>query len=230
MTDNSKAVYRALHNVLRELDVDKDGVLPGNMGGSAYRSAEALTAGVRALFVQHDLILVPQESVSHNERYEFNKRVEFTATVEGVYHIISAEDGSSVTIKGVGRGKSTGTTVDVNIASTFALKNALQRFFLVSDNKLEEEGMSDGSAPGPTKAERAAAKAAVTPQPKAKPVANNGEREAQAKIRAEYLNAEEPVLTKEEAGAEIKRLKNAGDKTPYATLLASLEKGELPNG
>lgn len=219
-------VFAALHAVAAELDVDKDGVLPANMSGAAYRTAEAITSAVRALFTKNNLVIVPSEMVVEASNEEFKNRMQFTLVVEGTYQIFHIEDGSSVTIGGVGRGVSTGTAVDANVASTFAFKNALQRLLLISDNRDEAAGMNDGSSQGPSKVERQAQLArertAKRSPAKASPI-----RELQAKVRSEYI--EKGVITSEQANDEIKRLKAKGDDNPFQTLLDSLAKGELPD-
>lgn len=223
-TNMTKKVYGALAKVQAELNVDKDGVLPGNMGGAGYRTAEAITSAVRDLFTKHDLVFLPTERVIESTQEEFKNRMNYSIVVEGKYTIVHTEDGSSVEIQGIGRGVSTGTAVDANVASTFALKNALQRLLLISDNREEEAAMRDGT-PGPTKVERQAQKArsAAKPAPKkASPV-----RELQKKVKEQFID--EGVITPDQANEEIKRLKKAGDDNPYQTLLNALEKGELPD-
>lgn len=223
-TNMTKKVYPALHKVMAELDVDKDGVLPGNMGGSAYRTAEGITSAVRALFTKHDLVFLPTERVIESTQEEFKNRMTYSIVVEGTYEIVHVEDGSSVAIQGIGRGVATGTAVDANVASTFALKNALQRLLLISDNREEEAAMRDGT-PGPTKVERQAQKArsAAKPAPKkASPV-----RELQKKVKEQFID--QGVITSEQANEEIKKLKESGDENPFQTLLNALEKGELPD-
>ena len=217
-------IYPALHKVMGELDVDKDGVLPANMSGSAYRTAEAITSAVRDLFSTHGLIFLPMDRVIESTQEEFKNRMNYSVVIEGTYEIVHIEDGSSVTIRGIGRGVSTGTAVDANVASTFALKNALQRLLLISDNREEEAAMRDGT-PGPTKVERAATKARSAAKPaakKASPV-----RELQKKVKEQFID--EGMITSEQANEEIKRLKEAGDENPFQTLLNALEKGELPD-
>lgn len=226
MTEKVAKVYEALHQVVSELDVEKDSVLPSNMSGAAYRTTEAITAEVRTLFEKNNLILIPSEKVVDTGHIEFNKRLNYYTVIEGKYEIVSLEDGSSVTISGTGRGQSVGTAVDANIASTFAFKNALQRLFLIADRNEEDRAHRDGT-PGPTKAERQAELARNAGKNSASRGPARAKNEFQVKVKEKFIDT--GVVTAEQANEEIKKLRAKGDKNPFETLLNSLEKGELPD-
>lgn len=132
------SVYGAIANVLKALSVEKGGTLPGNMGGKNYITASDLSAEVKRLFVEHGLILAPNEEVINQEIINNNNRLTIAITVKGTYQIIALVDGSHVTIGGVGDGLAIGTSVSSNIASTNALKNALLRFLLVTEQSVED--------------------------------------------------------------------------------------------
>lgn len=218
-------IYEAIGEILRDLDVEKDGVLPGNMGGKAYRTIESVTKGLRSELVSKGVIIVPNEKVISQERWEFTKRMNFSTVIEGTYQLVSTKDGSSITISGTGRGNSMGTSVDANGASSFAFKNAVQRLFLISDNEEETAAMRDGT-PGPTKLERDAAQArGAAPKRATRAKADPKEDKAKVEIKTEFIDS--GIVSKEQVGAEFTKLRNSGDKTPYQTLLGLLEKGEL---
>lgn len=228
------AIYGAVLKVIEGLEIEKDGVLPANKGGKAYRSVEAFTAGIKKLFVENGIILVSNEEVIEQGRHEFKERVTYVTVIHGTYELVSVVDGSSITVSGTGRGHDTGASTDANMASTFAFKNAMQRTLLVAENDTEEAGMRDGT-PGPSRAERAAQGAANAPVRKAAPKragraapskADVDEQMAKEKVRDDFVR--KGVLDGTAANAELAKLREAGDKTPYQTLLAALKKGELP--
>jgi hypothetical protein len=133
-------VYGAIAEVVKALSVEKGGTLPGNMGGKSYYTAADLNAEVKRLFVQHGLIIAPQEELVRQEILNNNNRLTIAITIKGTYEIIAVADGSSITIGGIGDGLAIGTSVSANIASTNSLKNALLRFLLVSEQSVEDAG------------------------------------------------------------------------------------------
>lgn len=149
-------VYTALATVMREISVEKNGMLPPNMGGKPYISAVDLAYATKTLFDANNLVLIPNETVTHDEVFNDNGRKTRTLTIQGVYKVVSTVDGSSETISGTGDGLSTGSSVASNIASTNALKNALLRTFLVTEQSVEDAGK--------TPQKEAPASAANTPQ------------------------------------------------------------------
>lgn len=187
MTNTTPKVYAAIHKVLTALKVDKNGELPSNMGGKSYATAEAVSNGVKNLFVEHNLILVANEEVAHIDTpHHDDKKSRFLVTTRGTYQAIHIEDGSSITFSGLGQGLATGTAIATNIASTFALKNALQRQFLISEDSVEREGQSEQAAPKQDRAQQTVA--AATAPPKKSPVkapADKDNKEALARISAD---------------------------------------------
>lgn len=152
-------VYEGVANTLKHLSVEKNGVLPGNMGGKPYITAHDIAAEVKRKFVENNLIFLPKETVVKHENIQANNRLQVSIVVTGEYTIVSAEDGSSLTVSGTGDGLATGTAVASNIASTNALKNALLRTFLITEQSVEEaakNGLPD-AAPSPAQAKIAKA-------------------------------------------------------------------------
>jgi len=131
-------VYEGVANTLKHLSVEKNGVLPGNMGGKPYITAHDIAAEVKRKFVENNLIFLPKETVVKHENIQANNRLQVSIVVTGEYTIVSAEDGSSLTVSGTGDGLATGTAVASNIASTNALKNALLRTFLITEQSVED--------------------------------------------------------------------------------------------
>lgn len=161
-------VYAGVAKILEHLSVEKNGTLPGNMGGKAYITAQDAAAEVKRQFVENNLVFIPTESLVKHEVIIFKDRLNIATVIEGTYEIVSTEDGSSVTVTGVGDGLATGTAVSSNIASTNALKNALLRTFLITEQSVEDaakNGPADEPARKSAPAERkvAAAKAATAP-------------------------------------------------------------------
>lgn len=162
--NNTPKVYGAIHEVLKALRVDKNGELPSSMGGKNYATAEAVSNGVKNLFVENNLILEANEEVSHVNTPDFgDKKSRFMIVVTGKYRAIHIEDGSFISFSGTGAGLATGTAIAANIASTFALKNSLQRQFLISEDSVEREGNTEQAAPKQNSAQQAAAKATTAP-------------------------------------------------------------------
>ena len=52
-------VYEGVANTLKHLSVEKNGVLPGNMGGKPYITAHDIAAEVKRKFVENNLIFLP---------------------------------------------------------------------------------------------------------------------------------------------------------------------------
>lgn len=169
MTNTTPKVYAAIHAVLKALQVEKNGELPSNMGGKSYATAEAVSNGVKNLFVENNLILEANEELVNIDTPDFgDKKSRFLVTTRGSYKAIHIEDGSSISFSGLGQGLATGTAIATNIASTFALKNALQRQFLISEDSVEREGQTEQAAPKQNSAQQTAA---ATAKPAAKPAA-----------------------------------------------------------
>ena len=181
MTENNvPKVYAAIHNVLKALQVEKGGMLPGNMGGKAYMTAEDISNEVKRLFVANDLIFEANEEVVTDSTADLgDKKMRFQTTITGTYRAIHIEDGSSISFSGTGQGLATGTAVAANIASTFALKNALQRQFLISEAAVDAEGHTEQAPPKQSQAQQTAAKAAPAAPKKASGKAN---QDAQKRI------------------------------------------------
>lgn len=147
-------VHEALGAILSDLSVEKNGQLPANMGGKPYISAVDLSLEIKRKFVDHDLILIPSERViKHEAILGQNQKITYVISVEGEYTILSRRDGSTVTVGAVGDGVAMGSAVAANISSTNALKNALLRTFLVTEQSVEDEaknGPKESSAPAQT--------------------------------------------------------------------------------
>ena len=169
MTDKNEVevphVYKALAEILKNLSVEKNGTLPGNMGGKPYITAVDAAAETKRQFVANGLVFLPSEEVIKHETIQFKERLNVTIVVTGTYTIVSTVDGSSVTVSGTGDGLATGTAVASNIASTNSLKNALLRTFLITEQSVEDapKVVSDSPA-GQSAAQRQIDKArAATP-------------------------------------------------------------------
>lgn len=144
-------VYTALAAILKSLSVPKGGVLPGNMGGKPYITAVDAAAEVKRQFVENDLIFLPNEEViKHENITTADRAVKITIVVKGTYEIVSIVDGSSVTVSGTGDGLANGTAVASNIASTNALKNAMLRLFLITEQSVEDESKNGPAEPKPS--------------------------------------------------------------------------------
>lgn len=193
-------VYTALLAILAELSVAKNGTLPSNMGGKPYLTAVDVARETKTLFVQHDLIIVPNERIHNHETITHKDRINVLISIEGEYRIVSTRDGSDVTITGVGDGLAGGTAVASNIASTNALKNALLRTFLITEQSVEDAAKSGPSEPRPsaTSHKLEQARAATAP-------AGDRVKEIQAKIREAIASG---AVEKDVVNAEMTRLKS----------------------
>ncbi len=217
-------VYTALAGILKSLSVPKGGVLPGNMGGKPYITAVDAAAEVKRQFVDNDLIFLPNEEViKHENIVTADRAVKITIVIKGTYTIISTVDGSQVTISGIGDGLANGTAVASNIGSTNALKNALLRVFLITEQSVEDAAKSGPAETTPSAATRALDNARNTsttpPSPRGKTTAD------QDKIRVNYI--ESGKMTPDEVNNRFKAIeaKNAGKRRAeiFSLLLKELE-------
>lgn len=168
MTNGQPKIYQAIHDILSEMKVEKNGQLPSNMGSAKYATAEAVSNATKNLFIDNKLILVPEEEVADISTPDFgDKKSRFMVTIRGNYQVVHIEDGSSINFSGVGQGLATGTAVAANIASTFALKNALQRMFLISEESVDTAGHTEQVQPRQTEAQRRVQQAPVRRNPNA---------------------------------------------------------------
>ena len=220
--NNTPKIYGAIHNILKALQVEKNGQLPPNMGGKGYATAEAVSNGVKELFVANNIILEANEEVAHVDTPDFtDKKTRFSIVITGKYRAIHIEDGSSISFSGTGTGLATGTAIAANIASTFALKNALQRTFLISEDSVEREGNTEQAAPKQSPAQQAAASAskpaAKAPAPKA---ADKDQEAAHARIR--QLVTDGTYDAANVNALQVKLVKELG--LPKGEVLVELEK------
>lgn len=160
MTYTAPAIHTALAAILKSLSVEKNGQLPGNMGGKSYITATDLNSEAKRKFVEHNLVLIPNEKVIKYEA-QSGTRLQILVAIEGTYTLISTVDGSIVEFGGVGDGVATGSAVASNIASTNALKNALLRLFLVTEQSVEDAAKAgspeaDEKSPAQSKITKAA--------------------------------------------------------------------------
>ena len=167
MTEAPK-VYAAIHKILAHLQVDKTGTLPGNMGGSKYAPASAVSNEVKKQFVAHNLILQSNEEVNKHENIDIQGgKTRIAVSIKGTYTVIHIEDGSKFTFSGTGDGLATGTAVASNIASTNALKNGLLRTFLISEDSVEAASLKEQETPKQSQAQRAASSSKPAAEKKA---------------------------------------------------------------
>lgn len=182
-------IHEAMLAVLGELGVAKNGALPSNMGGKPYITAADVAKEVKTLLVANGAFVLPHEKVvKHEILVSAQGRQTVAVVVEGEYTFVSAEDGSSVTVQGVGDGLATGTAVASNIASTNALKNAMLRTFMITEQSVEEQAKNGiGDEQPESRAVTAAQKGATT---KSKPMAGVAVEELQQAIRAAWESRE----------------------------------------
>lgn len=205
-------VYTALAEILKALSVQKNGTLPGNMGGKPYITAVDAAAETKRQFVQNNLIFLPAEEVFKHETIVHKDRINVAIVITGTYTIISTVDGSSVVVSGTGDGLAGGTAVASNIASTNALKNALLRTFLITEQSVEDAS-KNGTDPEPTATQRKLDSARKTPTRQAAPAGN-----PQAKIR-EWIGTDE--ARKEQANATVQKIKDEQKLTGDALYAAA---------
>lgn len=190
-------VYTALAAILKSLSVEKNGQLPGNMGGKMYITAVDASAEVKRQFVENNLIFLPNESVFRHEVIAHKDRLNTTIVITGEYTIVSTVDGSKVTVAGTGDGLAGGTAVASNIASTNALKNALLRTFLITEQSVEDAS-KQGDTAAPSATQQAINKARNAPAKPARGVTS------QERIR-EWIGADE--ARKGQANEVVTRIK-----------------------
>lgn len=206
MTTETPHVYTALAAILKSLSVEKNGQLPGNMGGKPYITAVDASAEVKRQFVENNLIFLPNESVFRHEVIAHKDRLNTTIVITGEYTIVSTVDGSKVTVAGTGDGLAGGTAVASNIASTNALKNALLRTFLITEQSVEDASKQGDSA-APSATQQAINKARNAP---AKPAQG---ATSQERIRKWIGNDE---ARKDQANAVVTRVKDEQKLTGVA--------------
>lgn len=199
-------VLGSIAGVLSALNVARNGQLPTALGGKSYITAVDASAEVKKQFVENNLIVLSNETVTHHEVLVGEDQRKTTIIgITGTYTIVSTKDGSRETISGVGDGMAIGTSVASNIASTNALKNALLRTFLITEQSVEDSAKNgdDSSSAKPVPAAVATAQRAAKPAAKktpAKPASEEAPKPApapaagranenptKAKIRAEWV-------------------------------------------
>lgn len=139
-------VYIALANILKSFSVEAEGTLPATMSGGKYIKAVDLFNGVKTELVKNNLVLLTNEHVAHSSEVSTGTKLALHVIVSGEYTFVSTKDGSSVSFSGTGEGFAFSNAVAANIASTYALKNALMRTLLASEESVEKEGMTPGDA------------------------------------------------------------------------------------
>lgn len=213
-------VYQALAQILKSLSVEKNGVLPGTMGGKPYITAVDASAEVKRQFVANNLVFVPSERVVRHESIVHKDRLNLVVVVEGNYEIISTVDGSIVSISGVGDGLALSTAVASNIASTNALKNALLRTFLITEQSVEDEG-KNGATEAP--ASTAVKKATATP------TGSYTTKESPTKkaIREEFVD--KGIVDRDTVNRLVKTVRESGatGDTVFDEVLNKLRAGEV---
>lgn len=184
-------VHKGLAAILKHLQVDKSGQLPSNMGGKAYVPAPAISNEVKKQLVANDLFMASNEELIKHEAVAADGRSYkiFTA-IKGTYTFTSTQDGSQVTISGIGDGLASNTAVSANISSTNALKNALLRTFLISEESVEKQSMQDqgGVANDATPRAVKAAASKARPATKSSKDSFSSEKEYKARIKEEYID------------------------------------------
>lgn len=200
-------VYTAVAKILRELKVDKNGTLPGNMGGKPYITAVDVSAAVKTLFADNDLVFFPNEEIFKHDTIVHKDRVNVLISITGTYKIVSTVDGSSEIVSGTGDGLAGGTAVASNIASTNALKNALLRTFLITEQSVEDAA-KNGTPDAPQAAGGTTQKLDRARQTPAKPAAaTNKEHPDKKKVR-EWIGTD--TTRRDQANAASDRLKKSG--------------------
>lgn len=139
-------VYVALANILKSFSVEADGTLPASMSGGKYIRAVDLFNAVKVAFAQNDLVLLTNEHLSCANEVTLGAKLALHVIVSGEYTLVSTRDASSVSFSGVGEGFAFSNAVAANIASTYALKNALMRTLLASEDSVEKEGLTPADA------------------------------------------------------------------------------------
>lgn len=224
MSETNK-IYGAIFNILKEMRVEKGGTLPPQMGNAKYATAEAISNATKNLFVENNLILIPEEKISHIDAPDFgDKKIRYLVTITGEYQVVHTEDGSSIRFSGIGQGIATGTAVAANIASTFALKNALQRLFLISEDSVDTAGHVEQAQPKQTEAQR---RVTEQPQRPAIPAKNPKVAEMRGKIE-EFMavNEVDPSTVSELHGKIVKETGKTREET-LDELYKRLKAGEV---
>lgn len=212
-------VYRALANVIKDLAVDKNGTLPGNMGGKPYITASDVAGEVKNQFVKNSLIFLPNEEVIKQETIQFKERLNVLITITGTYTIVSTVDGSSVVVSGTGDGLATGTAVASNIASTNAFKNALLRTFIITEQSVEDSAKQGEAAPA-VQRQSAAQRKVDSARPQ------SDTKNPKDEIRVEYI--ETGKVSKEQVNTAL-QAHNADGKTnaeAFVLILKDLKDGK----
>jgi hypothetical protein len=216
-------VYKALAEILKSLSVEKNGTLPGNMGGKSYITAVDASAEVKRQFVANDLVFIPNEEVITNEHIVHKDRMNIRIVIRGEYTIVSTVDGSQVTVSGIGDGLATGTAVAANIGSTNALKNALLRTFLITEQSVEDESKNGASQEPPAALKKAQERAAERPTPPRQAASGS-----QQKIVAEFIDPGK--ASREQVNDLTTRIKNETGKKGedlFAEVYKALSNGEV---
>jgi hypothetical protein len=220
-------VHEAIAAILKSLSVEKGGVLPGNMGGKPYITAADAAAEVKRKFVDNDLIFLPNETIYQHKEVVNKDRINVLISVTGHYTIVSTRDGSSVTVSGTGDGLAGGTAVASNIASTNALKNAMLRLFLITEQSVEDAA-KNGDEPRESAVAKKIQRAASTAPPATAAARVASDPPSKKEIRTEWI--EKNRIGKQEVIDHYNKVQKAGNldvAAAYDKVLADLKSGEL---
>lgn len=227
---NVAHVYTAMAEVLKGLSVEKNGTLPGNMGGKPYITASDIASEVKRRFVEVGLVVEVQERVVKHEILTLNNRITIAMVIEGTYIFTSTVDGTQAVVSGVGDGLANGTAVASNIASTNAMKNGLLRTFLITEQSVEDAAKNgiDETVAEPPKAVRQAANGTTNAPTKA---ADENLTKLRDEIKAKVAEIKEATGVDVKYGAIGGRLFKDDAKWPQKVsalkkVLAAIEAGE----
>lgn len=225
-------VYAAIAEVLKHLSVEKNGMLPGNMGGKPYIAAHDIAAEVKRKFVENNLILTQSERVVKHEILTLNNRITVAMVISADYRFISTVDGSALMVTGVGDGLANGTAVASNIASTNAMKNGLLRAFLITEQSVEDYAKSgiDETVPQQPKAVAQASQGTTRAPAQAAKAPDHKALQDQIKAKVQEVKAQTGV---EVDYAAIGNRLNPGDNawpskvTALKAVLKAIDNGEV---
>lgn len=177
-------VYAAIAAATADLSREGVGKTRKNQQqGYAFRSIDDVLNALSTVLPAHKLAVLPRViDLTQGERATAKGGVLFTAVVTIEYDVVSAEDGSSHTVRMIGEGMDSADKAIAKAASA-AYKSAMLQTFCIPVEGQGEDRDADYTTPQPTAAPKPA------PAPAARPLAAVPDERAQLRQRIAQIAA-----------------------------------------
>lgn len=129
------SVYKKLHDVMNGLEKIDTSIMEFGRTKYAYLSENAITPEVKKLFLEHGLVIIPTHTMF--ESNEVGDNIHAIVTI--VYEIVDIDDGSTLSVTGIGEGMDKGDKA-IPKACTAALKQMFRHLLMIpSPDRLDPD-------------------------------------------------------------------------------------------